>query len=292
MTLIDAPNFKGYAKIVRDVTDKKGVESQQQLQLTLEREIRLQVEAANRLKDEFFAVLSHELKNPLNLIHVKAELLTRAPEAREIAVVRQAADAIQRSVMGQAKIIDDLLDLSRVRTGKLALQQGPVDVSAAVRSVVEANATHAAMSGIDLSTSGVDVPVVIRADAIRFEQMLWNLVRNALKFTPRGGRIGITLSRDDDFICIEVADTGQGIAPDFVPRIFDMFSQAEAGGGHDRGGLGIGLSLVKQLAEMHGGRDRGRICGLGKGRVFVFGCRKTQFHQSNTNRANCSIRAL
>ena len=268
MTLIDAPQFKGYAKIVRDVTDKKGVESQQQLQLTLEREIRLQAEAANRLKDEFFAVLSHELKNPLNLIHVKAELLTRAPEAREIAVVREAADAIQRSVVGQAKIIDDLLDLSRVRTGKLALQQAPVDISAAVRSVVEANAADAAMSGIDLSASGVDDPVVIRADAVRIEQMLWNLVRNALKFTPRGGRVGITLLRDDDFVCVEVADTGQGIAPDFLPRIFDMFSQAEAGGRRDRGGLGIGLSLVKQLAQMHGGRIEAESAGLGKGARF------------------------
>ena len=267
-TLIDAPNFKGFAKIVRDVTDKKGVESQQQLQLTLEREIRLQAEAANRLKDEFFAVLSHELKNPLNLIHVKAELLTRTPEARGIAVVREAADAIQRSVVGQAKIIDDLLDLSRIRTGKLALHQGLVDLSVAVRSVVDASAVDAAMNGIDLSVSGVDVPTVIRADAVRFEQMLWNLVRNALKFTPRGGHVGITLSRDYDFICVEVADTGQGIAPEFLPRIFDMFSQAEAGGRRDRGGLGIGLSLVKQLAEMHGGRVEADSAGLGKGARF------------------------
>ncbi|WP_436208605.1 CheR family methyltransferase [Caballeronia sp. LjRoot31] len=268
MTFIDAAGFKGYAKIVRDVTDQKGIESQQQLQLTLEREVRLQAEAANRLKDEFFAVLSHELKNPLNLIHVKAELLTRTPEARGIAVVQEAAEAIQRSVVGQAKIIDDLLDLSRARTGKLALQRGPVDVSVAVQSVVEASAADAAINGIALSTSGVSVPVVIRADAVRLEQMLWNLVRNALKFTPRGGRIGITLLRDDDFICIEVTDTGQGIAPDFLPRIFDMFSQAEAAGRRDRGGLGIGLSLVQQIAEMHGGRIEAESAGLGKGARF------------------------
>jgi two-component system, chemotaxis family, CheB/CheR fusion protein len=267
-TSIDAAGFKGYTKIVRDVTDQKGIESHQQLQLTLEREIRLQAEAANRLKDGFFAVLSHELKNPLNLIHVKAELLTRTPEARGIAVVQEAAEAIQRSVVGQAKIIDDLLDLSRARTGKLSLRLGPVDLSVAVQSVVEASAADAAISGIDLSMSGVDVPVTIRADAVRLEQMLWNLVRNALKFTPRGGRIGITLSCDGDFICIEVEDTGQGIAPDFLPRIFDMFSQAEAGGRRDRGGLGIGLSLVKQLAEMHGGRVEAESAGLGKGARF------------------------
>jgi two-component system, chemotaxis family, CheB/CheR fusion protein len=268
MTLIDSPNFKGFAKIVRDVTHKKGIESQQQMQLTLEREVRLQAEAANRLKDEFFAVLSHELKNPLNLIHVKAELLTRAPQARGIAVVQEAADAIQRSVVGQAKIIDDLLDLSRIRTGKLALQLGRLDLAGAVRSVVDASAADAAMSGIELSMSGVDAPVVIRADDVRVEQMLWNLVRNALKFTPHGGRIEIALSRDGDFVCIEVADTGQGIAPDFLPKVFDMFSQAEPGGRRERGGLGIGLSLVKQLAEMHGGRIEARSEGLGKGARF------------------------
>ncbi len=137
-----------------------------------------------------------------------------------------------------------------------------------MKSVVEASAADAAINGISLSTSGVSVPVVIRADAVRLEQMLWNLVRNALKFTPRGGRIGITLLRDDDFICIEVTDTGQGIAPDFLPRIFDMFSQAEAAGRRDRGGLGIGLSLVQQIAEMHGGRIEAESAGLGKGARF------------------------
>ncbi|AME28201.1 CheR family methyltransferase [Burkholderia sp. PAMC 26561] len=268
VTLIDTPNFRGYAKIVRDVTDKKGIENKQQSQLTFEREVRLQAEAANRLKDEFFAVLSHELKNPLNLIHVKAELLTRAVEARGIAIVQEAAEAIQRSVIGQAKIIDDLLDLSRVRTGKLALDLGSVNLAMGVRSVVEASAADAAMSGIDLSMSGVDDPIVIWADAVRVEQMLWNLVRNALKFTPRGGQVTIALSRDDGHACIEVADTGRGIAPDFLPRIFDMFSQAEAAGNRERGGLGIGLSLVKQLSEMHGGRIEAHSAGAGKGARF------------------------
>jgi two-component system, chemotaxis family, CheB/CheR fusion protein len=256
-TPIDSNTFRGYAKIVRDVTDRKGAESQQQLQLSLERAVRGQAEAANRLKDEFFAVLSHELKNPLNLIHVKAELLLRAPEVSGIALVREAADAIQRSVVGQAKIIDDLLDLSRVRTGKLALQFAPVDLAAIIRSVADASATDAAVNGVELSLSGVHEPFVIHADAVRFEQMLWNLVRNALKFTPRGGRVGLSLARDDSdgrFALVEVADTGQGIPPQFLPKVFDMFSQADGGGRRNYGGLGIGLSLVKQLAEMHGGR--------------------------------------
>jgi two-component system CheB/CheR fusion protein len=268
VTPIDTDTFKGYAKIARDDTDKKGAESQQELQLTLERAIRTQAEEANRLKDEFFAVLSHELKNPLNLIHVKAELLTRLPAAREIAPVREAADAIQRSVISQAKIIDDLLDLSRVRTGKLALQFEPVDLAAVIRAVVDASFDDASSNGIALSMAGVDLPVVVQADAVRFEQMLWNVVRNALKFTPRGGRIDLSLSRENGFACVDVADSGRGIPSDFLPKVFDMFSQAEGGGRRDRGGLGIGLSLVKQLAEMHGGRIEVASAGLGLGARF------------------------
>jgi two-component system, chemotaxis family, CheB/CheR fusion protein len=172
VTRIDTEGFEGLAKIARDLTDRKGVESQQQLQLALERAIRAQAETTNRQKDEFFAVLSHELKNPLNLFNVKAELLTRAPEVRDIALVQDAADAIQRSVASQAKIIDDLLDLSRVRTGKLALHFAAVDLAAIARSVADACAADAAAKGIELTTSGADAPLVIKADSVRFEQML------------------------------------------------------------------------------------------------------------------------
>jgi two-component system CheB/CheR fusion protein len=268
LTPIDADNFKGYAKIARDFTDKKGAENQQHLQLTLERAVRTQAEEANRLKDEFFAVLSHELKNPLNLIHVKAELLTRVPEARDIVSVQEAADAIRRSVVSQAKIIDDLLDLSRIRTGKLMLDIGPVDLELVARSVVEASSADALAKGVALSLAGPDTPVMVEADAVRVEQMLWNLMRNALKFTPEGGEVKVILSRKNGFAGIEVVDTGRGIAADFLPKIFDMFSQADGGGRRDSGGLGIGLSLVKQLIEMHGGRIEAASAGLGHGARF------------------------
>jgi two-component system CheB/CheR fusion protein len=267
-TPVESGSFRGFAKIARDVTGKTGVESQQQLTLALERAIRTQAEAANRVKDEFFSVLSHELKNPLNLIHVKAELLTRTPEVRDIAIVQDAADAIQRAVAGQAKIIDDLLDLSRVRTGKLALRFSPVEMTSMLRAVVQASAADAASGGIELSMTGTDAAMMIYADAERVEQMIWNLVRNALKFTPHGGRVRLALSQAAGSVCLEVTDTGQGIAPDFLPRIFEMFSQADGGGRRDRGGLGIGLSLVKQLAELHGGRIEAESAGLGKGARF------------------------
>jgi two-component system CheB/CheR fusion protein len=267
-TPIESDQFRGYAKIARDVTNKTGIESQKQLAFTLERAIRAQSEAADRLKDEFFSVLSHELKNPLNLIHVKAELLTRMPDVRDISSVQDAADAIQRAVAGQAKIIDDLLDLSRVRTGKLALRFSPVEIASVLRAVVAASAADAHAADIELSVTGTDVAVMIHADAERVEQMVWNLVRNALKFTPDGGRVRIALSRQGGFVCVEVADTGQGIDPGFLPRIFEMFSQADGGGRRDRGGLGIGLSLVKQLAELHGGRIEVESAGQGQGASF------------------------
>jgi len=267
-TPIESDQFRGYAKIARDVTNKTGIESQKQLALTLERAIRAQSEAANRLKDEFFSVLSHELKNPLNLIHVKAELLTRIPDVRDISSVQDAADAIRRAVAGQAKIIDDLLDLSRVRAGKLALRFAPVEIASVLQEVVAASVADAQAGDIELSVAGADAAVMIHADAERVEQMIWNLVRNALKFTPHGGRVQIALSRQGGFVCVEVADTGQGIDPGFLPRIFEMFSQADGGGRRDRGGLGIGLSLVKQLAELHGGRIEVESAGQGQGASF------------------------
>jgi len=267
-TPIESDQFRGYAKIARDVTNKTGIESQKQLALTLERAIRAQSEAANRLKDEFFSVLSHELKNPLNLIHVKAELLTRIPDVRDISSVQDAADAIRRAVAGQAKIIDDLLDLSRVRAGKLALRFAPVEIASVLQEVVAASVADAQAGDIELSVAGADAAVMIHADAERVEQMIWNLVRNALKFTPHGGRVRIALSRQGGFVCVEVADTGQGIDPGFLPRIFEMFSQADGGGRRDRGGLGIGLSLVKQLAELHGGRIEVESAGQGQGASF------------------------
>ena len=265
MTAIDTPSFKGFAKIARDLTDRKSIENQQQLQLTQERAIREQAEAAVRLKDEFFAVLSHELKNPLNLIHVKAELLSRSPKTRGIDMVHDAADAIKRSVLAQSKIIDDLLDLSRIRTGKLSLQMAPVDLAEVVRSVMEASAADAEKVGVRLEMTLDADAVPIYADGVRVEQVVWNLMRNALKFTPPGGVVSVSLTHVQGVACIAVCDTGQGIAPAFLPKIFEMFSQAEGGGRRNAGGLGIGLSIVKQVAEMHGGHVTIHSAGEGQG---------------------------
>jgi two-component system, chemotaxis family, CheB/CheR fusion protein len=268
ITPVSSDSFSGFAKIVRDLTQRKGTEALEQRKISLERSVRQKVEAASRLKDEFLAVLSHELKNPLNLIHVKADMLDRAPSTQALPVVRDAADAIRRSVISLAKIIDDLLDLSRVRTGKLALERSRVDIAAITAMVCSSIETDALANHVSVSVEGVSEPFFINADAVRFEQILWNLVSNALKFTPPGGRIMLRLAHEDGHACIEVRDTGRGIEPAFLPNVFDMFSQAEGSHRRHSGGLGIGLALVKQLAEMHGGRVQALSAGVGKGACF------------------------
>ncbi len=268
-TPLAGETFHGYAKILRDLTDRKGTEALEQRKMSLERSVRAKVEAASRLKDEFLAVLSHELKNPLNLIHVKADMLDRAPSTQNLPVVRDAADAIRRSVISLAKIIDDLLDLSRVRTGKLTLERSRIDIAAITATVAGAIETDSRAHQVSVSVSGMSEPFSIEADAVRYEQILWNLLSNAVKFTPAGGRTDRrSVSRDDGFACIEVADTGRGIEPAFLPHVFDMFSQAEGAHRRQRGGLGIGLALVKQLTEMHGGHVKAESQGRGKGARF------------------------
>jgi two-component system CheB/CheR fusion protein len=265
VTPLNDPKFTGYAKIVRDMTDHKMQDDARQIQLAEERAVRAQAEAANRLKDDFLAVLSHELKHPLNLIHVKAEMLPRIPEARGVPAIQLAADAIQRAVLGQAKIIDDLLDLSRVRTGKLALNLATSDVAQMLATIADAIETDAASRGITLSFDGLAEPIWTKVDPVRFDQIVWNLLSNALKFTPRGGSVSVRLSREGDELRIEVTDTGLGIEAPLLPHIFEMFSQGIEARRKTGSGMGIGLTLVKQLVEMHAGRALAQSEGAGRG---------------------------
>ncbi|SAL35324.1 chemotaxis protein [Caballeronia sordidicola] len=265
VTPLNDPKFTGYAKILRDLTDRKTQDDARQTQLAQERAVRAQAEAANRLKDDFLAMLSHELKHPLNLIHVKAEMLSRIPEARGVQVIQLAAQAIQRAVVGQAKIIDDLLDLSRVRTGKLALNLAAGDVAQMLATIAAAAEAEAASRGIALSFVGLDEPLWTKVDLVRFDQIVWNLLSNALKFTPRGGSVSVRLSREGDELRIDVTDTGIGIEASLLPHIFEMFSQGIEARRRTGGGMGIGLALVKQLVEMHAGRVLAQSDGAGRG---------------------------
>lgn len=270
LTRIDVPGFSGFTKIVHDATQRKLVQGKKDLALARQRADYTEIQKLSRLKDEFIAVLSHELKNPLNLIHMKAEILARIPEARHIGRVREVADAIQKSVLTQAKIIDDLLDFSRIQTGKLSLRFEPTDVASIVRSIAEAIRDDFVANRIDLQLHVPATPVFIAADSVRIEQIIWNLLSNAMKFTPPGGTVTVRLQQEADKVCLEVADTGVGIAPGLLESIFEIFQQAPNVPSRARAmGLGIGLSLVRQLARLHGGTVEAFSEGEGRGARFV-----------------------
>jgi two-component system CheB/CheR fusion protein len=266
--LRDGDDFYGYAKIARDQTSQlKALEKSNGL-INREEIVRAESQVANALRDEFLAIMSHELRHPLNLIHINAELLARLPDVRNSPLGSRATAVIQSAVVGQAKIIDDLLDLSRVKTGKLTLILSDVDLSAAANSIVSVMQADPVAAGLTISVSGGQDPMVIYADLTRVEQVILNLLSNAVKFTPPGGHITVRLTREPDTARLDVIDDGNGIAPDFVPNIFDMFGQAAPVTTRSKGGLDIGLALVRQIAELHGGRVEAASAGLGKGFRF------------------------
>jgi two-component system CheB/CheR fusion protein len=265
--LVD-PSSTGYVKIARDITASKQLEIARDALLEREKAVREQAQVANETKDEFLAVMSHELKNPLNLIQVNAELLVLLPEVQGVPSVIQAGNTIRRAVKSQAQIIDDLLDLSRVRTGKLALRLAPVRLHDIVSLIVQAVRNDAQGKGIEVVLESDDPDASISGDAVRTEQIVWNLVSNAVKFTPSGGRVTVRLEPDDGCMRLQVSDTGQGIDPEFLPRVFGMFTQEIRRNSRTDGGLGIGLALVQELAVAQGGRVLAESEGLGRGSRF------------------------
>ncbi|MGH6648251.1 CheR family methyltransferase [Aquabacterium sp.] len=259
--------LQGFAKIARDLTGSKRAEHAREVQLARESRERQEAQAAAEAKDEFLAIMSHELKNPLNLIQLNVELIWHLAEARAVPEIAKAANTIRKTVVTQAKIIDDLLDLSRVNTGKLTLELAPVHWCESVRRIVDAVQEAATSKGVSVVMGSCD-DVVVQADPVRADQIVWNLLNNAIKFTPSGGTVTVSLSTEDGMGKLEVQDTGKGIAPDFLPHIFQMFRQADSRTTRQEGGLGIGLALVQQLVHMTGGHVRAESKGLGKGSTF------------------------
>ncbi|HYW57156.1 MAG TPA: chemotaxis protein CheB [Polaromonas sp.] len=258
--------LKGFSKIARDMTGMKHQQNLRDAELAQQHVINSQAQAANELKDKFLAVMSHELKHPLNLIQVNTELLVSQPGVRGLPLAVRTGDIIRRAVASQAKIIDDLLDLSRARTGKLTLKLMPVPLDALVASIVQASAENARNKGIGLVFECAEDDIQALCDRVRTEQICWNLINNALKFTPEGGKVTVHLARDAGFARLSVVDTGVGIAEDFLPEIFGMFSQGPKA--TESGGLGVGLALVNELATAQGGRVSAESKGLGHGASF------------------------
>jgi signal transduction histidine kinase/ActR/RegA family two-component response regulator len=223
-------------------------------------------QAANRLKDEFLAIVSHELRTPLNAIMGWASLLRtgRLDPARSA----QALDTIERNVKTQAQIVADLLDVSRIITGKLALEIQPVDLVPVVEAALDVIRPPAAGKQIVLDARLEPVDPV-SGDPQRLQQVVWNLLANSVKFTPPGGRVEVTLARVGQAARIQVRDTGQGIAPDFLPHVFDRFRQADASTTRRHGGLGLGLAIVRHLVELHGGLVEAESEGHGRGATFT-----------------------
>ena len=252
----------GFAKIAHDITELHRRQGEGDAAIGA-------AQAAARLKDEFLAVMSHELKHPLNLIHVNAQLLLNLPETRAIAAVRKAGETIERSVVMQARIIDDLLDLSRVKAGKLTLDLAPVELVQALEPSLRWALEQARAKGLALRCEMPSEPIYVHADVVRIEQVVMNLLSNALKFTDSGGTIEVKLFEEGDEAVFEVADNGRGISSSFLPHVFAMFEQEERGPARREGGLGIGLGLARELVELHGGRIEASSPGPGRGSIFT-----------------------
>jgi signal transduction histidine kinase len=234
--------------------------------LERERIARAHAEAANRMKDEFLATLSHELRTPLNAILGWAHLLQsgRADEAmteRAVAVIRNNAQA-------QSQLIEDILDVSRIIGGKLRLTLGDVVLRDVIEAALDSVAPAAQAKAITVHTEFQDVPV-IQGDRDRLQQVAWNLLSNAVKFTPREGHVHVRLFREDDDVAFSIQDSGIGISHDFLPHVFDRFSQADASATRRHGGLGLGMAIVRHLIELHGGTVRAHSEGEDQGATFV-----------------------
>ncbi|MGQ2965523.1 CheR family methyltransferase, partial [Methylophilus sp.] len=259
----------GFAKIARDLTAIKEEESRREILLEQESETRKKMEIAAKMRDEFFAVLSHELKQPLNLINMNAEMLKRVPELRKLPKVLEAAEIIRGAAQTQATLINDLLDLSRAQTGKLHLDKKQIDLVPVLQRVILSFAEDIANKDLKLTQSIQLASLPYFADGTRFEQIIWNLICNAIKFTQPGGDLHVQLLKGEHDYELTVEDSGKGIEKHYLPFIFEMFNQAETGNTRIHGGMGVGLALVKELVESHGGTITAASAGLGKGAQFM-----------------------
>ncbi|HJX26975.1 MAG TPA: ATP-binding protein, partial [Thermoanaerobaculia bacterium] len=235
--------------------------------LETERQARAEAERVSRLKDEFLATLSHELRTPLNAILGWAQILQMKQRRDE--VLDQGLAIIERNARLQTRLIEDLLAMSRIVSGKVRLDVQGVNLAAVVEAAVAAIEPSMEAKGVRLEKVIDPSPGPVSGDPGRLQQVLWNLLSNAVKFTPRGGKVQVILRRVGSCLEISVCDTGIGIPRDFLPHVFERFRQADASSTRMHGGLGLGLSIVKQLVELHGGTVRAESEGEGKGATLT-----------------------
>jgi PAS domain S-box-containing protein len=250
----------------RDITEARRAEAERDGLLARESAARQEAEEANRLKDEFLSTVSHELRTPLTAMMGWVQLLRMGslPADKQ----ERALETVERNARAQGQLIEDLLDVSRILSGKMKLDVEPVDVSTVVEQALESVRPAADAKGIRLQAA-MDSTGSVMGDAHRLQQVVWNLLSNAVKFTPKGGRVQVFVERRDSSVEVTVADTGRGIASEFLPHVFERFRQADASTTRQYGGLGLGLSIVRHLVEMHGGTVSAASEGEGRGATFT-----------------------
>ncbi len=253
--------------ISRDITERRQLEEERRRLYQSEQAARVRAEEASRMKDEFLAIVSHELRAPLNAIQGWVKLL-REGRLSEAEAAR-ALETIERSAYAQNRIISDLLDVSRVITGKLRLNVRPVEPARVIEAALESVRPAAEAREVRLEQILDHGAGPISGDSDRLQQIVWNLLSNAIKFTPRGGRVEVRLERVNAGIEIIVSDTGAGIKPELLPYVFDRFRQGDSSSTRRFGGLGLGLAIVRHLTEMHGGTVRAESRGAGQGATFI-----------------------
>jgi signal transduction histidine kinase/ActR/RegA family two-component response regulator len=251
----------------KEIHERARAEEALRAALVREQMARSEAQVANRMKDEFLATVSHELRTPLNAIIGWSHLLRSG--RLDAATIARGVETIDRNAKSQAQLIEDILDVSRMITGKLKLANEPVDLSAVI---------NAAIDSVQLAADAKDIHLAVTldpsarhtiGDSNRLQQVVWNLLANAIKFTPEGGHIDVRVERAGRFARLCVSDSGQGFSPEFLPFIFDRFRQADGTSTREHGGLGLGLSIVRQLVELHGGTVKAQSDGAGKGATFI-----------------------
>ncbi len=255
----DVGQLLGYAKLTRDLTESKRIEAielanqQREEMLDAERNARMAAQRATRIKDEFLATLSHELRTPLSAILGWTQVLLRGDTPKGPDEQKRAVEVIDRNARAQIQLIDDLLDLSRIMTGKIRLDLHQVSLGSVVKAAVDSAMPAAEAKNIRLKSILGSSQDIVSADSARLQQVVWNLLTNAIKFTQKGGQVQVLLQRVNSHLELSVSDTGIGIPANYLPYVFDRFSQRDSSTTRAFGGLGLGLAICKQLVELHGG---------------------------------------